>query len=145
MSYETWHTYGYGICVSNIKEPPVSRLQHLLHCAPEVEASVNEWLADCEIEQPIYEDYMEYDQDYQLGLATILCEVIQEAEGVIFTPCDDFDGWTYLVYQPSYPWALPENEAQLTEERIAEILGKYVRMLTDEEITIDYFSVENGG
>ena len=23
MSYDTWHTYGYGICVSDIEDPPV--------------------------------------------------------------------------------------------------------------------------
>ncbi len=145
MSFQTWHNYGYGICVSDIKEQSLERLRQLIHCAPGCEASVKDWLAECEIEHPTYDDYMEYDQDYHLGLATILYEVIQEAEGVTFTPCDDFDCRTYLIYQPSYPWILPENEAKLTEERIADILGKYVRILTDEDITIDYCSVGNGG
>lgn len=145
MSYNTWHNYGYGICVSDIKEKSLERLQQLIHCAPGCEESINGWLAKCKIEQPTYDDYMEYDQDYYLGLATILYEVIQEAEGVTFNPCDDFDCRTYLLYPPSYPWRLPESEAKLTEEKIAEILSKYVHILTDEEITIDYFSVENGG
>ena len=30
MSYTSWHTYGYGICVSDIKEASLERFQKLL-------------------------------------------------------------------------------------------------------------------
>lgn len=145
MSFQTWHDYGYGICVSDIKTKSVERLQQLLHLAPEYEAEINDWLEEWEISEPAYEDYMKFDQDYNLGLATILREVIQEAENVGFLACDDFGGMDYLIYPPSYPWSHPKSESDLTEKRIEEILRKYVGILTDEEITIDYQSVENGG
>ncbi len=38
-----------------------------------------------------------------------------------------------------------EQERNLTEQRIAEIISRYVRILTSEPIDIDYQSVENGG
>lgn len=145
MSFETWHNYGYGICVSDIKEHSVERLQRLLHQAPRYEAEIKEWLVECEIDTPTYEDYMEFDQDYNLGIATILREVIQEAENIGFLACDDFCSMDYLIYPPSYPWGLPKNEAGLTKDKIADILHKYIGILTDEDITIDYQSVENGG
>ena len=36
MSYSEWHTYGYGICVSDITDESVERLQKLISLAPEV-------------------------------------------------------------------------------------------------------------
>lgn len=145
MGYKTWHNYGYGICVSDIVNVPVDRLLLLLENAPVFHQEVNNWLAQEGIEDPAFENYMEFDGDYMLGLSTFLSRVVEEAEHVHFTACDDFDGNDYRFYMPSYPWELPENERSLTEERIEDILRKYVSILTDDEITICYQSAENGG
>lgn len=37
------------------------------------------------ITDPQWDDYMAYDTDYELGLATVLGEIIGEAEGIIWT------------------------------------------------------------
>jgi len=66
--------------------------------------TIHEWLSKSEITEPVWDDYMEYDQDFCLGLATILKKVIEEAEEIQMTACDDFDSVTYLLYSPSYPW-----------------------------------------
>lgn len=145
MSYSTWHVYGYGVCVSDIKAVSVERLQTLIHLAPKFECKIQNWFNECEISEPSVDDYLEFDQDYMLGLATLLKEVIEEAEGVSFTACEDCSDKLYLFYKPPYPWNLSEKEKTLTEENIAEILCKYISILTDEEILIDYDSVENGG
>ena len=145
MSYQTWHNYGYGINVSAIPDASVEQMNALLNHAPKFKAEVGKWFAKHEITEPVYEDYLEYDDVCMCGLAAILSEVIEEAEGVVFSACSDIEGDQYLIYQPSYPWNLPEAEAALTEERIGEILMKYVAILMDEPIEIDYHSVENGG
>lgn len=145
MRRVSWHNYGYGVCVSEIEPVSVESLEHLLSCAPKFHALVKKWFADCCISEPTYEDYVEFDQDYMLGLATLLSRVIEETEGVCFTACDNYDDNDYLIYQPSYPWQISEKEQDLTEEKIAQILAKYIRMLTEKEITIDYQEVENGG
>lgn len=145
MSYETWHTYGYGICVSDIAEVPVERLQTLLALAPVFNTKVQEWLKECEISAPFFEDYLEFDQDYRLGLATILREVILEAENVDLNACDDFDGKDYLLYGACYPWSYGTQKVLMTEEAVEELFRKYLSILTDEPIEIDYQSVENGG
>lgn len=145
MGFKTWHNYGYGIRVSDITEVPVERLKLLLERAPDFCKEIENWLLKNGIDHPTYGDYMEFDDEYILGLATILSSVIEEAEHVHFTACDDFDGNDYLIYMPSYPWELSENECGLTEKRIEEILRKYVSILTDDELTICYQSAENGG
>ena len=145
MSYSTWHIYGYGICVDHIKGCSVERLENLLSMAPEYQKDLHEWLEECEITDPSYEDYLEFDQDYNLGLATILKEVIREAEQIELTACDDFDCRKYLVYEAGYPWYFNKAKVLPTEEAAEELFRKYISVLTDDPIIIEYQGVENGG
>lgn len=145
MSYDTWHNYGYGICVDDIGEENIERLQTLLLQAPEVKAKIESWLTERKIKAPSWDDYMEFDQDYHLGLATILSEVIAEAEGINLTACDDYNGNVYLLYKPMYPWQMSNMDCGQTEEKIVGIFRRYINILTDTPIEIDYQEVENGG
>lgn len=144
MSFESWHTYGYGICVSDIKERSVERLKKLLALAPSYQKEIQEWLDECEIADPTFDDFLNYDQDYYMGMATILKDVVWESEGVKLEACDDFEGKDYLLYGPSYPWNCVGRRLK-TEEEAEELFRKYVSILTDEPIEIGYQSVENGG
>lgn len=145
MSCTSWHTYGYGICVSDIGEPSVERIRNLLEMAPVLKKNIQEWLDECGISDPDYDDYMEFDQDFGLGLAAILKEVILEAENVELEACDSFEGKEYLLFCPDYPWNRKNQKQLETEEDVAGIFKKYIPVLTDEPIDIDYQSVENGG
>lgn len=104
MSFHTWHTYGYGVEMTDITCDSVDRIKLLLSVAPNFGKQVAEWFERWGITEPAVEDYVEFDQDYNLGLAYILQQVILEAEGIEFTACNDFDGRIYLLYGPSYPW-----------------------------------------
>ncbi len=145
MSYSIWHNYGYGICVDDIETQDVKRLQALLELAPEAKAKIEGWLSELGIKEPTWDDYMEFDQDFYLGLVTILKMVIEEAEGISLTSCDNFDSVAYLLYQPMYPWYMDSVDCGLTEEKTAEIFRRYISILTDDPIDIDYQEVENGG
>ena len=145
MSYSTWHNYGYGICVDDINTQNVERLQALLELAPEFKAKIEGWLSELNIKEPSWDDYMEFDQDYCLGLATILKEVIAEAEGIDLTACDNYDSKAYLLYQPMYPWDMSESDRGLTKEKVAELFRRYASILTDAPIEVDDQAVENGG
>ncbi len=145
MSFQTWHTYGYGICTDDIKAHDVERLKELLLLAPVYDAKIKKQLSEARVENPDWVDYMECDQDYDLGIATILREVIEEAEKISFVACDNFDGEAYLLYPPQYPWKLNDIERKLTKDQVEEIIRRYVGILTDEPIEIDDQGVENGG
>lgn len=71
--------------------------------------------------------------------------MIQEAEHVELTACDDYDGAEYLLFEPLYPWQIREEERFLTEEKIAKLLRKYIQILSDSVLEIEHQSVENGG
>lgn len=145
MSYVSWHNYGYGICTDDLGDLTVERIEALLEGTPILKKHMAEWFEKEEIQEPDVDDYLEFVQTGDYGIASILQEAIQEEEGIIFTACSDYDGGTYLIYQPSYPWYLPECEMGLTEERIRETLSKYVSIISDKQVTIDYQEVENGG
>lgn len=145
MSYETWHNYGYGICTSEIPESDVGRLQKLLVLAPKFHAKVEGWLKEQKITEPTWDDYMEYDQDFDLGLATILKEVIEEVEGIALNACDDYDSVRYLMYSPRYPWKLSDADRNLTQEGLKAMFLKYIGILTDREIEVEYQDAKNGG
>ena len=145
MSYETWVNYGFGICVDEIKEESVKRLRDLLALAPELNSEISKWLETEKIESPSWEDYMSFDTDYYLGLATILRRAINEAEGIEMVACNDSDDKGYLLYAPQYPWNAKEKEQDFTEEYIKQIFGKYVGILTDDPVEVDYQEAENGG
>lgn len=145
MSYCSWHTYGYGVCVSDIGEPPVERIQNLLAMAPVLQKEIQEWLDERGIVEPDSDDYMEFDQDFCLGLATILKRVILETENVELEACDSSEGKDYLLFVPDYPWNQKNRKRLETKEEVTELFRKYLSVLTDGPIDIDDQSVENGG
>jgi hypothetical protein len=49
-----------------------------------------------------------------------------------------------LLFTATYPWYLKEHEKNLSEEDIANVFRKYVSVLTNKAINIDYYAVENG-
>ncbi len=145
MSYNTWHEYGYGVCADEIGTVPIERLQALIHMAPEFEKEVTARLRECEIDKPTLSDYFEFDEDNHGGYAAILQRVIKENEKLELLCCDDFDGKDYLIFPPAYPWSMAENAKGVTEEQLLAIFTKYIVVLTDKPITVDYQSVGNGG
>ena len=145
MSYCSWHNYGYGIITSKLKIDSTERIEALLSLAPEYQKELHTWFEDCEITEPTVEDYLEYDQDYNLGIATILRVVIQEAERVEFLACDDCNCQRFLMYPKLYPWQITDVDHNMTKERVQEILRKYVSIVSDTELEIDFQEAENGG
>ena len=82
------------------------------------------------------------------GLSSILYEVIKEVEEIELFVCSDFDGKDYLIYPPVYPWGvknLSKKEQSLTEEQLVELYAKYLHIVTDEDLIVEYQSVANGG
>ena len=145
MSYSTWHNYGYGICTADLKIDSVDRIEQLLTFAPVFHEEINDYFDDCDIQEPTIEDYLEFDQDYCYGIAAILKEVCEEATGIEFCACDDFNGNCYVIYMPTYPWRMTERDQTITKEELNEIFNRFVPIITDTKFEIDYQEVENGG
>lgn len=158
MSYRTWHTYGYGICVDDIneKELDIDTVTRFISMAPEYEAKLIKHINHCERQEGdpenIYEnvsldtllELSDPDGIYQ-GIGPILKGVMDECEHLFFALCDDFNCEQYLLFAQDYPWVMSEKEKHITEEDVEKIFRKYVSMITSNEITIDYREVGNGG
>ena len=118
MGYKTWHNYGYGINASAIPDASVDQLNALLEHAPHFKTVVEDWLAKHDITDPTYEDYLAYDDVCICGLAAILAEVIEEAEGIVFSACTDFEGDQFLIYDRSRPDARRDLRLHLRKPRL---------------------------
>ena len=146
MSYHTWTVDGYGICTNNI-ETTKERVEKLLQLAPKFNNTIQTWFKESEIENPELDDYLEYDEDWNSGVAYLLQQVIEEVENVRLDIAEDFDSYYYLMIRPTYLWTtLTKEEKELdSEEKVNDLFRKYVGILTENEVTIEYQSVENGG
>ena len=56
-------------------------------------------------------------------------------------------GFKHLVYEPDYPWDVKNRpkEQNLTEEDLVAIFAKYLTVVTDSELDVDYQEVEYYG
>ena len=88
---------------------------------------------------------MDDDCDDELGRATILPHVMEEADGIALTAGDNYDGITDVLYQAKFPWQITDTERGLTEDKLTEMFNRYVGILTDEAVPVEEQSVENGG
>ena len=147
MSYKTWHDYGYGVCTSTLAEDAsFERLLNLFQKAPMIHDRFLKAFEKDGIVAPTHKDYLEaLEEHFSYGITDLLVEAIHEGEGIWFTATSDFDGETYLIYQPSYPWNLGREELSLTQDDIDKILEEYISILTDEPIAPDFQDIANGG
>ncbi len=145
MSYQTWTTYGYGVCISNLHITDPKRVDKLLDYAPNYKASILKCFKEWGVKEPTMQDYEELDFDYSLGLATIVAKIIEEAENLELISCDNYDSDIYLVYTPNYPWNLTEKEKKLTLNDIVGVFQKYLSVLTDDTIQVEEQEITNGG
>ena len=147
VSYHYWTTNGFGFCVDDIHTTP-KRLMELAAMNEEVLRRVEEYLNEehpgWTIESLNMEDFNDLEGNYgETGLAHVLYKVIFAELDV--TVASDFDNKYYILYEPSYPWNMPKNEENLTSDDVFKVFWKYISVVTDEYIFIDYRSVENGG
>jgi len=149
VSYHYWTTDGYGFCVDDIHTTP-KRLMELAAMNKKVLRKVEEYLNErypgwvLEFTALSMSDFNDLEGDYgETGLAYVLYEVIFAELTVNVT--SDFDSKYYILYEPYYPWSIPNGEENLTKEDVLRIFRKYISVVTDEDIFIDYQSVENGG
>lgn len=145
MSYHTYSVDGYGFSVDDIVTT-AAKIRRLLLSAPAFDKEVRSELKDIGVVAPTLEDYLEYDQDYNSGLAYIIQQVIKEAEDIELVIADDFDGEWFVMLCPSYPWEnISKQQKSLSIEKVTEIFNRYINILTDSPVYIRYQSVENGG
>ena len=122
-----WHTYGYGVNVSEIGYVSFRKVVELVQTAPEFAVEFNKWLSEYGVDYPTVDDLEEFDADYCLGLVRVLKEVILEVENIELTACNDFDGNKYLLFEQTYPWRMSNLEKSLKEVDIQSLFVKYRR------------------
>ena len=102
---------------------------------------IKKWFNDEKIKKPTLENYYEFDEE-NLGLPTLLKEVIFELEGVDLTACEDLNNKAFLLYESKYPWNMTPVDCFMTPERLSSLYRKYIRIISDSDYEIECHSVE---
>ena len=158
MSYRTWITYGYGVKMKNLDITNLTSdmLADFIHLAPYFEEKYIAWVEKNFRKEgdpsSIYEilpidNLLEYESEdaCYTGLLPILKGVLDEAEGLYFVMCHNYDNEEFLLFTPAYPWEMSKREREMSRGEVEKIYKKYIGKLTDKEFEIDYYEVENGG
>ena len=147
MSCYTWINYGYGINVDDLViTEDVEKINKFLDYAPKYKKEVFEKFADCDITEPIRDDYEELDEDYHLGFASLIKEVLCEYSDISFVACEDEGGDKYVMFCEAYPWNMSEKEKSLTTEMLDEIMS-IVSLIVEnpESLSFAQHECENWG
>lgn len=138
---ETYHIYGFGVELSQLGEISLDRLEQLIGMAPVLESKIKKWFNDEKIKKPTLENYYEFDEE-NLGLPTLLKEVIFELEGIDLTACEDLNNRQYLLYESKYPWNMTTIDCFMTPERLSNLYRKYLKIISDLDFVIECHGVE---
>lgn len=157
--------HGHGICTDfsmrgkfeKIKtSEDLASLKKLINMAPKFAA--DHTMATLEaMEKRIFEDQMSLawaasdlmyaifgDDAGSCGLSHILALVIAECEDIHLVSTLDGDCNEYLLLAKKFPWQMTEREKSLTQSELDAIFDKYVSVLTDEPIEIQYMELDLG-
>ena len=143
----SFHIYGHGICTDDIKTS-IDKIKTLIAMAPNAQDMLKDAYADAEEDEITdVEEWAEFmgqgwSDHEEAGLATILAIVINELEGIHLLATTDSQCVGYLVMREKLPWHQTYREKNLTEESLNNIFHKYVSVLTDKPITIEYKDIE---
>lgn len=132
MSYNTWHDYGYGFCVSRLNKTALKRIEQTFDYDKDSDDAF-EYVSDC------WDVWLQETVDY----------LNEKYESKSFIYSTDFDGDTYIMFAVSYPWYISEKDKSRTTTEIDEIFCEYMKSIVGNEnfsiSCIDYCDVENGG
>ena len=138
---ETYHIYGFGVELSQLGEISLERLEQLIDMAPIFKSKILNCFKYEKIEKPTLENYFEFDEE-NLGLPTLLKEVIFELEGIDLTACEDLNNRQYLLYESKYPWNMTTIDCFMTPERLSNLYRKYLKIISDLDFVIECHGVE---
>ena len=138
---ETFHIYGFGVELSQLGDVSLDKLEQLIDMAPIFKFKILKWFKEEKIEKPTLENYFEFDEE-NLGLPTLLKEVIFELEGIDLTACEDLNNRQYLLYEPKYPWNMTTIDCFMTPERLSNLYRKYLKIISDLDFVVECHGVE---
>lgn len=152
MSYQTWHTYGIGVDMNELRPKIDENKLIAVIKASDIEENIADKFDALYIEcgKDLDETCMVLNNDaFMLGVTSILATLIENQNpGLCVTACDDFEGTQYIVYCPDYPWHMNDFDKSLTEEKLTDIFVRFFNTITNETVTNEIVSkheIENGG
>lgn len=146
---EFYHIYGTGIKTDDIQTTP-DRIRDFIHLAPAFEKQLLKDLEEsgvsesefrnfdterlCEEISVTAEELMDRMALNMHSFANLIAFVMREQEDINLTVCDDDHDNVYCILQNDAPWNMNDRTKMLTEDSFKELLGKHLKVLTDQSV-----------
>lgn len=135
----------YGICVDNLHV----KWNKVLEMLKEFDSSLYQDFTDNihpdesgnYSDESIDDCFRHYDSDGFWGLGAFLHDFIMKEEKIDLS-IDESEAY-YLGVSARAPWEFPESVRNLTEKQLYEILYKYVGRITDDDLQIQWWFVDD--
>ena len=129
----------YGICADMIRDTKIEGVKELLRLA----GAYDECMTECKTDQEIKEWLSDYETEdaYIYGIGALIYDAIRRNESCDVN-IDDPWGSVYVGLHPAMPWSYSQETKEMSEESYNAILSKYVKLVTDVEIPIQWWTVD---
>lgn len=141
----------YGVCISYIKNINEGKAEQFLESLINTSAkdiAENFFVNKKDNEEINGEKYTVeewlsyYDSCESIGLSGFLRDIISELEGLSISS-DEPNGIQYLGISADVPWNMTERTRNISEEEYKDILKKYINQITDDELEIRWWNVND--
>ena len=135
----------FGVCINDIEKAGINwkKVSNLLQ-----EYDAVFYKAFCEDigKNPSDQDAMDWFSNYETegrrsGIGAFLHDLIEDKENIALD-IDDPDG-VYLGLSAAVPWEMDDSIKNLTKESFTGIMQKYIHLITDAEIEVRWWRIDD--
>lgn len=95
-----------------------------------------------ETEEAIKEWFSNYDSEGYQGIGAFLYDYMTKEENIQFS-IDDPNG-IFIGISAGAPWEFSGDIKDMSEEQFANLLRKYIKKITDEDVPIRWWNIDDG-
>lgn len=134
----------FGVCINDIEREGIN-WKNAVDMLQEFDSDLYEsFLEDMDgsySAQDTEDWFSNYETEGRSGIGAFLHDLIESKEKITLD-IDDPDG-VYIGISAAAPWEMDTSIKNLTKKEFSDIMQKYIRQITDTEIEIRWWKVDN--
>lgn len=134
----------FGVCINDIEREGIN-WKNVIDMLQEFDFDLYEsFLEDMDesySDQDAEDWFLNYESKGGSGIGAFLHDLIESKEKI--TLDIDYPDAVYIGISPAVPWEMDVSIKNLTKKEFSDIMHKYIRQITDTEIEIRWWKVDD--
>lgn len=134
----------FGVCINDIEREGINwkkAVDMLQEFDSDLYESFLEDMDESYSDQDAEDWFSNYETEGRSGIGAFLHDLIESKEKITLD-IDNPDG-VYIGISAAAPWEMDDSIKNLTEKEFSDIMQKYIRQITDTEIEIRWWKVDD--